>query len=77
MSPLISQLLPSIAALSNTDKLKLVQLVLAQLLQEDKIEETETQQFPPPFNPRTFFGVTHQPQQAIDDFLANTKEGWL
>ncbi|KKI98712.1 hypothetical protein [Prochlorothrix hollandica] len=70
MSPLISQLLPSIAALSDTDKLKLVQLVLAQLLQEDKIEETEAQQCTPPFNPRDFFGVTHQPKQVIDDFLA-------
>ena len=77
MSPLISQLLPSITALSDTDKLKLVQLVLAQLLQEDKIEETEAQQCPPPFNPRAFFGVTHQPKQVIDDFLANSKEGWL
>lgn len=77
MSPSITELLPSIAALSNTDKLKLVQLVLAQLLQEDKIEETEAQQFPSPFNPRAFFGVTHQPKQVIDDFLANSKEGWL
>ncbi|MGG6265232.1 hypothetical protein ACQ4M3_07240 [Leptolyngbya sp. AN03gr2] len=77
MSPLITELLPSIAALSDADKLKLVQLVLAQLVQEDKIEETETQQPPPPFDPRSFFGVTHQSKQVIDDYLASAREGWL
>jgi hypothetical protein len=77
MSLSITELLPSISTLSDIDKLKLVQLVLAQLTQEDKNEETAAQQSPPPFDPRSFFGVTNQSKQVIDDDLANAREGWL
>jgi len=77
MSTSIAELLPSIAALSHADKLRLVQLVLAQLVQEELIEVPEAQQLPSPFDPRLFFGVTHQPKQVIDDYLASNREGWL
>jgi hypothetical protein len=77
MPPSITELLPSIAALSHADKFRLVQLVLTQLAQEDSTEVEETQQPTAPFNPRTFFGVAHQPKQIIDDYLANVREGWL
>ena len=30
-----------------------------------------------PFDPRNFFGVAHQSRQTIDDYLADTREGWL
>jgi len=72
----IAELLPSIAALSPADKFRLVQLVLAQLAQENGIAVEETQQPAASFDPRTFFGVTHQPKQIIDDYLAITREGW-
>lgn len=75
MSTSIAKLLPSIAALSHAEKFRLVQLVLAQLAQEDSAETAPIQQSPP-FDPRTFFGVTHQSKQAIDDYLASTREGW-
>lgn len=77
MSASIAELLSSIAALSHADKFRLVQLVLAQLAQEDGIETKETQQPAPPFDPRQFFGVTQHPRQIIDDYLASTREGWL
>jgi len=77
MSTSIAELLPKISALSHTDKFQLVQLVLAQLAQEDGIEVAQIQQPIPPFNPRSFFGVTHQPKQVIDNYLTNAREGWL
>jgi hypothetical protein len=77
MSSSITELLPTIAALSHADKLKLVHLVLTQLMREDKPEGMEAQQSPLPFDPRSFFGVTHQSKQVIADDLASTREGWL
>jgi len=77
MSTSIAELLPSIAALSHADKFRLVQLVLAQLAQEDGIEVEETQQPATPFDPHLFFGVAQQPKQVIDDYLATVREGWL
>ncbi|NEP59171.1 MAG: hypothetical protein F6K31_19455 [Symploca sp. SIO2G7] len=61
---------------NNADKLRLVQLVLAQLVQEEPIEVPKVQH-PPPFDPRPFFGISHQPKQVIDDYLASTRDGWL
>jgi len=72
----IAELLPSIAVLSHADKFRLIQLVLVQLAQEDSIAVKETQQPTTSFNPRTFFGVTHQPKQIIDDYLVSTRAGW-
>ena len=77
MSTLITELLPSIVSLSHADKFRLVQLVLAQIAQEDGIEIEETQQPTAPFEPRLFFGVAQQPKQIIDDYLTSTREGWL
>jgi hypothetical protein len=77
MSTSIAELLPSIAALSHADKFRLVQLVLAQLAQEDGIEVEETQQPAASFDPHLFFGAAHQPKQVIDDYLASAREGWL
>lgn len=73
MSTSIAELLPVIATLSHPDKFRLVQLVLAQIAQEDD----QAQKNAPPFDPRSFFGVTHQSRQAIDDYLESTREGWL
>lgn len=70
----IAELLPAISELSNADKLQLVQLVLAQLAQQDIIQKGQPSQ---PFEPRAFFGITHQPKQVIDDYLINTRQGWL
>jgi hypothetical protein len=77
MSMSIAKLLPSIAALSHADKFRLVQLVLAQIAQEDGIGVEETQQPTAPFDPHLFFGVAQQPKQVIDDYLTSTREGWL
>jgi hypothetical protein len=77
MTTSIAELLPSIAALSHADKFRLVQLVLAQIAQEDGIEDEKTQQPAAPFDPCLFFGVAQQPKQVIDDYLASAREGWL
>ncbi|MCX5964876.1 MAG: hypothetical protein NT070_17615 [Cyanobacteria bacterium] len=74
MSTSIAELLPAISDLSPADKFQLVQLVLAQLAQQDIIQNGQPSQ---PFNPCSFFGVTHQPKQVIDDYLTNAREGWL
>jgi hypothetical protein len=74
MATSIAELLPAISDLSPADKFQLVQLVLAQLAQQDIIQNGQPSQ---PFEPRSFFGVTHQPKQVIDDYLTNAREGWL
>lgn len=73
MATSIAELLPAIAALSHADKFRLVQLLLAQLAQENG----QSQQPVLSFDPRSFFGVTHQSKQSIDDYLEGTREGWL
>ncbi len=75
MSTSITELLPSITALSHAEKFRLVQLVLAQLAQEEGIDD-ETKQPAQPFDPRLFYGVTHEPKDVIDDYLASLREGW-
>jgi NAD-specific glutamate dehydrogenase len=72
-----AEILPAIAALSHADKFQLVQIVLTQLAQEDSIKFGQIQQPTQPFSPRSFFGVTHQPKQVIDDYLTSNREGWL
>lgn len=74
MSPSIAELLPAISALSQADKFQLVQLVVAQLAQENSVE---TQERPAPSAPRQFIGGRHKPKQVINDYLPNTSEGWL
>ncbi|MGF1538791.1 MAG: hypothetical protein ACFB4J_20205 [Elainellaceae cyanobacterium] len=76
MSTSIAELLPSITALSHADKFRLVQLVLAQLAQENGIEVDQMQRAAP-FNPHDFFGAAHHSKQAIDDYLTDAREGWL
>lgn len=40
------------------------------------LEVEERQQPNAPFEPHQFFGVSHQPKQVIDDYLANARDGW-
>ena len=68
----ISELLPSVTALSHADKLQLVQLLTAQLAQTDQTSEPPTS-----FHPKQFFGVANQSRQVVDEYLASTREGWL
>ncbi len=77
ISTSITELLPSIAALSHADKFRLVQLMLVQIAQEDGIKVEESQQPATPFDPHLFFGIAQQPKQVIDDYLTSTREGWL
>jgi len=76
MSTSIIDLLPSVATLSHADKFRFVQLILAQLAREEGIEVGEKQQTATSFDPRLFFGVTHQPKQVIEDYLVSVREGW-
>ncbi len=69
----LDELIPTILSLSHADKFRLVQIVLQQLAEEDGVETQQS----PPFDPRQFFGVTQQPKQVIDDYLASSREGWL
>ena len=68
-----NELMPAIQSLSHADKFRLVQIVLQQLAEEDGVEIQQ----PTPFDPRQFFGVAQQSKQVIDDYLVNTREGWL
>ncbi len=77
MSTSITELLPAIAALSQAEKFRLVQFVLAQLAQEVSLKAREAQPPAVAFEPRHFFGAAQQPKQVIDDYLASSREGWL
>jgi hypothetical protein len=69
----INELLPSVATLSHAEKFRLVQIVLRQLAEEEGIAS----QLPPVdgFDPRRYFGVAQHTRQAVDDYLASTREG--
>ncbi|NJK60921.1 MAG: hypothetical protein HC918_12675 [Oscillatoriales cyanobacterium SM2_1_8] len=69
----LNELIPAIRSLSHADKFQLVQIVLQQLAIEDGINIPP----PTPFDPRQFFGVAQQSKQAINDYLANSREEWL
>jgi hypothetical protein len=61
----IAELLPSVATLSHTDKLKLMQIVL-----QPKQKSTTA------FDSRRYFGIANQTKQTIDDYLITEREGW-
>lgn len=70
----VSELLPSVTSLSHAEKFRLVQIVLRQLAEEEGIAS----QLSPAddFDPRQYFGVAQHTQQAVDAYLASTREGW-
>lgn len=72
----IDDILPSVGALSHADKIRLAQVVLQQLAQE---EPTSVQPGVPPvepFDPRRFYGAAHHSRQEVDEYLASAREGW-
>lgn len=73
----ITELLPSITALSHADKFRLIQLVLAQMEQENSLINEERAQPNQSFDPHLFFGAAQHPKEVIDDYLTQTREGWL
>ena len=72
----INDLLPSVATLSHADKFRLVQILLEQLAKEEGISAQQTPVPVETFNPRHYFGVAHQSRQAIDEYIASSREGW-
>jgi hypothetical protein len=72
----ITDVLPSVVALSNADKFRLVQIVLKQLAQENGVVALQNQQKTAPFDSRHYFGTAHQTKQMIDDYLITEREGW-
>jgi hypothetical protein len=77
MTTSVSELWPAISNLSYADKIQLIQLVLTEIAQENEGEEGFTQRSDTFFNPRQFFGVSHQPKQVIDEYLESSREGWV
>lgn len=70
----VNELLPSITPLSQTEKFRLVQIVLRQLAEEKDIASQPT--LANDFDPRRYFGVAQHTRQAVDDYLASAREGW-
>jgi hypothetical protein len=70
----VTERLPSVASLSHAEKFQLVQIVLRQLAEEEGIPSQ-----PAPandFEPRRYFGVAQHTRQAMEDYVAATREGW-
>jgi hypothetical protein len=72
----IDELIPSVGALSAADKLRLAQIVLQQLVQEDTPATPSQPPAPEPFDPRRFHGMARHSRQDIDQYLASAREGW-
>jgi len=72
----INDILPSVGALSHADKLRLAQVVLQQLAQEEPASTPPAQPTAEPFDPQRFYGAAHHSRQDIDQYLASAREGW-
>jgi hypothetical protein len=72
----ITELLPSVVTLSYADKLKLAQIVLQQLAQENGVVMSPKQKNTAAFDSRRYFGTAHQTKHMIDDYLISEREGW-
>jgi hypothetical protein len=73
----VSELWPAISNLSYADKIQLIQLILTEIAQENEGEEGSDTRPDPSFDPRRFFGVSHQPKKVIDEYLESSREGWV
>ncbi|MEA3643257.1 MAG: hypothetical protein VBE63_25465 [Lamprobacter sp.] len=72
----IDELLPSVGALSHADKIRLAQVVLQQLAQDEGAAEPHPEPAREPFDPQRFYGLAQQSRQAVDEYLASAREGW-
>lgn len=72
----INEILPSVATLSHAEKFRLLQIVLQQLAEEEGIVEQPLAAPASEFDPRHYFGLARHSRQAVDDYLASTREGW-
>jgi hypothetical protein len=72
----VNELLPSVATLSHAEKFRLVQIVLQQLVEEEGIAGQSITRLVQDFDPRQYFGLGRHSRQAVDDYLASTREGW-
>jgi hypothetical protein len=72
----IDQLIPAVSRLSHEEKIRLAQIILQQLAQE---ETAPTLAKPPTiehFDPQRFYGAAQYSKQEIDHYLASAREGW-
>ena len=72
----IDELMPSVTQLSHAEKIRLLQVILQQLVQDQ--EGTEP---PPPkaaarFDPTRFYGAANHSRHEVDEYLAAAREGW-
>ncbi|MCK7582311.1 MAG: hypothetical protein MZV65_46440 [Chromatiales bacterium] len=73
----INDLLPSIAALSHSEKFLLVRSVLEQIEKEEGLASEENlRALARAFDPRRFFGAAHESRRDIDEYLTDLREGW-
>ncbi|MCK7574977.1 MAG: hypothetical protein MZV65_03180 [Chromatiales bacterium] len=72
----INDLLPSIAALSHSEKFLLVRSVLEQIEKEEGFASEEITRPSEAFDPRRFFGAAHESRRDIDKYLTDLREGW-
>ena len=72
----IDELIPSVGALSHADKIRLAQVVLQQLAQTADAPWPSADQTTERFDPQRFYGLAHQSRQAVDQYLAEARDGW-
>ncbi|ESQ09905.1 MAG TPA: hypothetical protein DDY14_11245 [Chromatiaceae bacterium] len=72
----IDELIPSITRLSHAEKIRLVQVVLEQLAEEDAASEALAPGSKEPFDPKRFFGAARHSRQEVDAYLDSAREGW-
>ncbi len=69
----ISDLLPVVSRLSHAEKLRLVQVMLQQLAEEEGVNTVTSKQN---LDPGRFYGRGQSSREAIDAYLAASRAGW-
>lgn len=72
----IDDIIPSVGTLSQAEKIRLAQIVLQQLAQEEQASAHPVQRMAEPFDPQRFYGAAQHSRQDVDRYLASAREGW-
>ena len=70
----IDELIPSIDPLSHAEKIRLLQMVLQKIVQEEEQADPRSQASEH-FDPKRFYGAARHSRDDIDQYLASARDG--
>lgn len=73
----IDELIPSVGRLSHAEKIRLLQIVLQKVVQEQEEAASEPRvRVNEPFDPKRFYGAARHSRHDIDQYLSSVRDGW-